>query len=71
MLKNFKWLNESSIRFDEDRMMIYAPAVTDFFCNNGAVSEEGITPGSLHNAPYFYTEIEGDFVMKVQVSHSF
>lgn len=39
-----------------------------FFCNNGAISEEGITPESLKNAPFYYTEINGDFVMRVKVS---
>ena len=71
MFKSFQWLNESEIRFEGDKMVIYAPAVSDFFCNNGAISEEGITPESLQNAPFFYTEVEGDFVVRVQVSHSF
>jgi regulation of enolase protein 1 (concanavalin A-like superfamily) len=69
--KKFKWLNESEIRFEENRMVIHAPAKSDFFCNSGAVSEEGITPESLLNAPFFYTEVKGDFVMRVQVSHAF
>lgn len=70
-LKNFKWLNESNIKFDESRIIMHAPAQSDFFCNNGAISEEGITPESLCNAPYFYTEVTGDFVMGVKVSHEF
>lgn len=41
------------------------------FANNGAVSEEGITPESLSNAPFYYTEVEGDFVLRVKVSHDF
>jgi regulation of enolase protein 1 (concanavalin A-like superfamily) len=71
MFNSFQWLNKSEIRFEADKMVIYAPAASDFFCNNGAISEEGITPASLQNAPFFYTEVEGDFVMKVQVSHAF
>lgn len=51
--------------------MIEAPGESDFFCNNGAISQEGITPETLHNAPFFYTEVSGDFVMSVQVSHDF
>ena len=31
--------------------------------------EDGILPKSLYNAPYYYTEIEGDFILKVKVSH--
>lgn len=44
---------------------------SDFFCNSGSDAEEGITPASLCNAPYYYTEVEGDFVLKVKVSHEF
>jgi regulation of enolase protein 1 (concanavalin A-like superfamily) len=69
--KNFKWLNESNIKFDEGKIVMHAPAQSDFFCNNGAVSEEGVTPESLCNAPYFYTEVTGDFVMRGKVSHDF
>ncbi|MDF9841699.1 MULTISPECIES: DUF1349 domain-containing protein [unclassified Paenibacillus] len=68
---NFKWLNESSIRFENEEMVLYAPKDSDFFCNNGTVSEEGITPSSLTNAPFFYTEVSGDFVMRVKVGHDF
>lgn len=39
--------------------------------NKGAIGEEGITPESLCNAPFYYTEITGDFVMRVKVSHDF
>ncbi|MBP7901855.1 MAG: DUF1349 domain-containing protein [Spirochaetes bacterium] len=69
--KNFAWLNESAIRFENDRMIITAPPKSDFFYNNGAVADDGITPESLSNAAYYYTEIEGDFVMKVKVEHEF
>ena len=69
---DFSWLNESELKREEEgKLVIFAPAGTDFFCNNGTVSEEGITPESLHNAPYYYTEIEGDFVLTVKVSHDF
>ena len=67
----FKWLNESSVRKEENKIIVYATKESDFFCNNGSVSEEGISPESLCNAPYFYTEIMGDFVLKVKVSHEF
>ncbi len=42
-----------------------------FFCNTGEVSETGITPESLCNAPFYYRMVTGDFVMRVQVSHDF
>ena len=69
--ENFKWLNKSQSNYNNGELVIYAPEETDFFCNNGAIAEEGITPESLHNAPYYYTEVNGDFVMQVQVSHDF
>ena len=67
----FKWLNEGKIKTDNNRIEIFAPAQSDFFFNNGAIGEEGITPESLCNAPFYYTEIIGDFVMRVKVSHDF
>lgn len=67
----FHWLNESSITMEDDTIQIYAPAKTDFFCGSIDVCEEGILPDTLCNAPYYYTEVTGDFVLRVQVSHAF
>lgn len=67
----FKWLNESKIMVEGDRIEIVAPAKTDFFCGSIDECEEGILPESLCNAPFYYTEIEGNFVLKVKVSHDF
>lgn len=69
--KDFKWLNKSQARFEGNALVIKAPAESDFFCNNGAIAEEGITPESLQNAPFYYTEVQGDFVMRVRVKHDF
>ena len=69
--ENFYWMNEGKIVIEEDRITMTAPALTDFFCGGETISEEGILPESLCNAPYYYTEIEGDFVLKVKVSHEF
>ncbi len=69
--ESFKWINKSEVRFEEDQLIITAPAKSDFFYNNGAVAEEGITPESLCNAPFYYTEVAGDFVMRVRVEHEF
>jgi hypothetical protein len=71
VFREFKWLNESSAKFREGRLVIDAPAKTDFFCNNGAISQSGITPKTLYNAPFYYTEVTGDFVLSVKVSHAF
>lgn len=68
---DFKWLNESEMHTEGDRIEITAPARTDFFCGGTDGCEEGILPESLCNAPFYYTEVEGDFVLKVKVSHAF
>ena len=68
---DFKWINESTIFKSGNRWEILAPRESDFFCNNGAIGEEGITPESLSNAPFYYTEVEGDFVLRVKVSLDF
>ena len=67
----FQWMNQSEIRRDGTRIEIMATPQSDFFCNSGSVNEEGITPESLSNAPYYYTEVDGDFVLRVKVSHDF
>lgn len=67
----YKWMNEGNIRFEDDAIILEATANSDFFCNNGAIAEEGLTPESLTNAPFFYTEVSGDFVLRVKVSHDF
>ncbi|WP_037288315.1 DUF1349 domain-containing protein [Saccharibacillus sacchari] len=69
--KDFRWLNESRAEFEGDKLTIYAPEKSDFFCNNGAVSDEGITPESLTNAPFFYKEVTGNFVMRARVQVDF
>lgn len=67
----FNWMNESSISFRNDALVMYATEKSDFFCNHTPTAEVGITPENLTNAPFFYTEVTGDFVMKVKVSHEF
>ncbi len=68
---DFQWINESTVVQTKERLEIVATPNSDFFCNNGSISEEGISPESLCNAPFYYTEIAGDFVMRVKVSHDF
>lgn len=67
----FQWMNESSITVDGGRIEIYAPGGSDIFCNNGDKGEEGLTPETICNAPFYYTEVAGDFVMKARVSLEF
>jgi len=71
IFNNFKWINESNANYINGKLIIEATAESDFFCNNGSISETGITPETLCNAPFYYTEVTGDFVMRVQVSHDF
>ena len=69
--EKFHWINEGEVVLEENRIIMMAPALTDFFCGGETTSEEGILPESLCNEPYYYTEIDGDFVLKVKVSHEF
>lgn len=68
---DFKLINQGQIKTENDRIEMIAPAHSDFFYNNGAVGENGVTPKSLCNAPFYYTEISGDFVMRVKTYHDF
>jgi uncharacterized protein len=70
-MNDFKWINKSEATMDEDRLIINALPQSDYFCFSGAKATSGITPESMCNAPFFFTEVAGDFVMKVQVSHDF
>lgn len=69
--KDFKWLNKSDIRFQDESMILYAPENSDFYCDNGSATGEGLLPITLSNAPFFFTEVTGDFVMRVKVEHEF
>lgn len=69
--ENFNWINKGEIKISGDVIIMKAPPATDFFFGGETVSEEGILPQTLCNAPYYYTETEGDFVLKVKVSHDF
>lgn len=69
--KNFKWMNESAVENDGNKIVITAPPKTDFFKGSISECEEGFLPEVLCNAPFYYTEVEGDFVMRAKVSHDF
>ncbi|MGI6175683.1 MAG: DUF1349 domain-containing protein [Christensenellales bacterium] len=61
----FQWMNESSITFQKDAVVIYAPPNTDFF-----ISPQD-QAASVGNAPFFFTELTGDFVARVNVEPQF
>ncbi|MHB1319416.1 MAG: DUF1349 domain-containing protein [Anaerolineae bacterium] len=69
--EGFQWLNESAARFEGAELVIHAPAQSDYFRHHGAIAEEGITPGSMQNAPFYYTQVQGDLLMRVRVRHAF
>lgn len=60
----FAWKNEARFCELETGIQIYAPAETDYFVNpaDGAIKAD---------APFFYEEVEGDFVLRAKVSHDF
>lgn len=62
---NWKWLNESEIIAKEDEVVIYAPGNTDWFRN--PIKENGELCAPVANAPFFYVDVEGDFVFKAKV----
>lgn len=68
-LQNWKWLNESQIIHEGDEVVIYAPAKTDWF--NNPVPENGQLSAPVANAPFFYTEVTGDFVFRAKVRPNF
>lgn len=66
---SFKWLNESKMTLSGDKITIEAPPLSDFF--NNPVAENGKFKAPIKNAPFYYTEVEGDFVIKVKVKPNF
>ena len=63
-MDEFKWLNKSKITEADGTLIMTAPPKTDFFIDpDGQISND--------NAPYFYAEIEGDFVFGAKVGHAF
>lgn len=63
--REWKWLNESRMTEADGELTITAPARTDWF--NNPVPERGILPVPVANAPFFYTEVKGDFVFRAKV----
>lgn len=68
-MQNWKWLNESQIIHENGEVVIQAPAKTDWF--NNPVPENGVLSAPVANAPFFYTEVTGDFVFRAKVRPNF
>lgn len=66
---DWKWLNESSMICEGGEVAICAPGYTDWF--NNPVPENGVLSAPVANAPFFYTEVEGDFVFRAKVRPNF
>ena len=62
---NWKWLNESQVMSVNGELAILAPARTDWF--NSPVPVNGAMPDPVANAPFYYTEVSGDFVFRARV----
>lgn len=61
---DYEWTIEAKHEIKKNGIDIYAPANTDYFVNpiDGKV---------IADAPFFYKEVEGDFIFKARVSHDF
>ena len=57
-MENYQWMNESSISVNGDEISIFASGHSDFF-------------ESKCDAPFYYTEVAGDFVLRTKVSVDF
>jgi len=70
-ISQMKWLNESRLTKNEieGAFSIYAPAKSDFF--NNPVPKDDIFMKPQADAPFLYTEAEGNFVIKVRVTPNF
>lgn len=57
-------MNETAYEIIENGVEIFAPGNTDYFVNpvNGKVTA---------NAPFFYKEVEGDFIFKAKIGLHF
>jgi len=68
-MQDWKWLNESQMIDAGNELVIYAPEKTDWF--NNPVPENGKLSAPVANAPFLYTEVEGDFVFRAKVRPNF
>lgn len=70
-MRTFTWINESTLEEKDGVLTIHAPALTDYFNFGEKLNAQGMPDESVGNAPYYYTEVEGDFVLRVKVSLEF
>ncbi len=65
----FKWLNKTEIATKGDQIAIYAPEFSNYF--NDPIPEHGRFPGPHGDAPFFYKEMDGDFVIQAKLRPNF
>ena len=70
-MRTFQWMNESKMTEENGLITIHAPAETDYFNYGLELNADGMPDESVINAPVYYTEITGDFVLRVKVSLPF
>lgn len=64
--QNWKWINESSIAIKDNEISISAPGHEDWFCNP-VPNDKGELDAPAAGAPFFYTDVEGDFIFSAKV----
>ncbi|HZK35187.1 MAG TPA: DUF1349 domain-containing protein [Bacillota bacterium] len=64
MFTDFKWTVETDHKIKDGVIEILAPGQTDYFVNP-------IDDSVKANAPFFYKEVEGDFILRARVSLDF
>ena len=62
---NWKWLNESQLIKENEEIVIAAPGHTDWF--NNPIPENGMFSKPVADAPFYYTDVSGDFVFRAKV----
>lgn len=70
-MRTFQWMNESKMTEENGLITIHAPAETDYFNYGLELDADGMPDESAINAPVYYTEVTGDFVLRVKVSLPF
>lgn len=64
---DWKWLNESRMTEIKDGITIYSPGKVDWFCNP-VPHADGALDAPVASAPFFYTDVKGDFVFSAKVT---
>lgn len=46
---SFQWISQDCVHFEDNNIVMTAPALTDFFCSGETSSEEGIEHKAVKN----------------------